>query len=228
MPAAATVYDALLRDVLAIPADDAPRLILADWLEDDGQHDRAEFIRCQVELARRVGEEAAYRPDGTLRPDGWGPGECALEERAYRLWVGAGWVREAAADVRGGWYYLGLWQDWRRGFLQTLRLSCQDFLAHAGALFGANPITRVELTDRDWIPELEDADGVLGGGPPTGRVWVGLAGEWWHWQHFWPAELFPGWDSNITRTFASAEEARAVTSAACVAHGRRLAGLEEA
>ena len=30
--------------------DDTPRLVYADWLEDDGDADRAEFIRVQCEL----------------------------------------------------------------------------------------------------------------------------------------------------------------------------------
>jgi uncharacterized protein (TIGR02996 family) len=44
---------ALLRAVLADPGDDAPRLVYADWLEENGQPERAEFIRVQCELARK-------------------------------------------------------------------------------------------------------------------------------------------------------------------------------
>src|SRR5262245_51174460 len=42
--------DAFLRDIIEHPEDDAPRLIFADWLEDNGDPDRAEFIRVQCEL----------------------------------------------------------------------------------------------------------------------------------------------------------------------------------
>lgn len=42
----------LLRRVLESPADDGPRLMLADWLEESGHTLRAEFVRLQVELAR--------------------------------------------------------------------------------------------------------------------------------------------------------------------------------
>lgn len=48
----ATDADALLSAILAAPADDAPRLIFADWLDEHGEPERAEFIRCQIELAR--------------------------------------------------------------------------------------------------------------------------------------------------------------------------------
>jgi uncharacterized protein (TIGR02996 family) len=44
--------DALLAAVLDAPDDDAPRLVYADWLEEHGQPERAEFIRAQVERAR--------------------------------------------------------------------------------------------------------------------------------------------------------------------------------
>jgi uncharacterized protein (TIGR02996 family) len=52
---------AILADVVAHPEDDAPRLVLADWLDDHGQSDRAAFIRVQVELAR------ARLPGGAAR-----------------------------------------------------------------------------------------------------------------------------------------------------------------
>ena len=39
--------------IRAAPEDDAPRLIYADWLDDQGDAARAEFIRVQCELARR-------------------------------------------------------------------------------------------------------------------------------------------------------------------------------
>ena len=44
--------EAIYRGVLAEPADDTPRLALADWLEDHGSPDRAEYVRVAVELAK--------------------------------------------------------------------------------------------------------------------------------------------------------------------------------
>ena len=43
---------ALLAAIRAAPDDDAPRLVYADWLDEHGQPERAEFIRLQCELAR--------------------------------------------------------------------------------------------------------------------------------------------------------------------------------
>jgi uncharacterized protein (TIGR02996 family) len=43
---------ALLRGIHANPEDDTPRLVFADWLDEHGQPERAEFIRVQIEYER--------------------------------------------------------------------------------------------------------------------------------------------------------------------------------
>jgi len=46
---------ALMAAIIANPDEDTPRLVLADWLDENGDehdHGRAEFIRLQCELAR--------------------------------------------------------------------------------------------------------------------------------------------------------------------------------
>jgi uncharacterized protein (TIGR02996 family) len=60
---------AFMEDICANPDDDTPRLVFADWLEENGEAERAEFIRAQI---------AAYRlPKGPERE--------GLEERATAL-----------------------------------------------------------------------------------------------------------------------------------------------
>ena len=59
-----TDTDALLRAVLAAPDDDAPRLVYADWLDENAEAlpavearaewARAEFIRLQCKVARLI------------------------------------------------------------------------------------------------------------------------------------------------------------------------------
>src|SRR5262249_29199298 len=46
-----TPQDAFLRAILDAPDDDAPRLVYADWLDEHGETERAEFIRVQITLA---------------------------------------------------------------------------------------------------------------------------------------------------------------------------------
>jgi uncharacterized protein (TIGR02996 family) len=61
---------AFLAAITAAPADDAVRLVFADWLDENGQSPRAEFIRAQVE-AETLHPHAARRAE--------------LEARAERL-----------------------------------------------------------------------------------------------------------------------------------------------
>jgi len=67
--------DALLAAIRQAPDDDAPRLIYADWLDEHGQPERAEFIRVQIELARN--ESPALRKR-----------EAELLELNYRAFAG--------------------------------------------------------------------------------------------------------------------------------------------
>lgn len=55
--------EALYLAVLASPEDDMPRLAMADWYEENGEPERAEFIRTRVELdrARRAGWQADWK-----------------------------------------------------------------------------------------------------------------------------------------------------------------------
>lgn len=62
--------EALRQAVVANRQDDTPRLIYADWLDENGQPDRAAFIRAQVEAAQAL-------PFGTAAR--------SAEERAGRL-----------------------------------------------------------------------------------------------------------------------------------------------
>lgn len=45
-------YEALLTAIRQRPREDTPRLALADWLDERGHHERAEFIRVQVDADR--------------------------------------------------------------------------------------------------------------------------------------------------------------------------------
>lgn len=55
-----------LAAIRAAPDDDAPRLIYADWLDEHGQPERAEFIRVQCELARRKSPKLRKRESELL------------------------------------------------------------------------------------------------------------------------------------------------------------------
>ncbi len=53
-------HASFVRSIVQTPEDDGPRLVFADWLEEQGEAPRAELIRIQCELARGVEERARF------------------------------------------------------------------------------------------------------------------------------------------------------------------------
>jgi uncharacterized protein (TIGR02996 family) len=135
-----THEEAILQDVLEHPSDDTPRLVYADWLEENDQPERAEFIRLQVELARRPEED---------------PGVPALRYRAEELLAGPG--RGWDPGVRR----LLLRYEYRRGFLEVARVRARTFLRQGAELFRATPVREVALEDAEGLLAALAASPVL-------------------------------------------------------------------
>ncbi|MFO0848120.1 MAG: TIGR02996 domain-containing protein [Gemmataceae bacterium] len=122
----------LLAAVAAAPGDDVPRLVYADWLDEHGRPERAEFIRVQCELARL---ETAPR---------------AVQERHADLYrreaaLRAGHAAERAAGLTG-------LPDapfavvWDRGFVAELTLHLRQFRQIDEAIASLLPRPRVTVT----------------------------------------------------------------------------------
>jgi uncharacterized protein (TIGR02996 family) len=125
-----------LREVIASPDDDAPRLVFADWLEDHGETHRAEFIRLQCRLAR-AGEDDPGRADLLAR-------EWELQTVCGGDWRPAfpAWARDE--PVR-----------FRRGFAAWTSTTATRFLRHGEKLFAAAPIEGLQLRGlADLVPEV--------------------------------------------------------------------------
>jgi uncharacterized protein (TIGR02996 family) len=161
---------AFLAAIIERPDDDVPRLVFADWLDEHGQPERAEFIRVQVELAALpdcpacgnsgVSQETVTRWIGGLGECGVGsrPAPCwkcprhALRRRERELWRiafkhQAEWLGlpfEATLRIEDapglGPYPSALLC---RGFVSAVTLSWADWSRHAAALLAACPIRRV-------------------------------------------------------------------------------------
>jgi uncharacterized protein (TIGR02996 family) len=149
--------DSYLRAILAMPDDDGPRLVAADWWDERGAAERAEFVRVQCELARRYPGWSGVPAMGSL---GAGGPYAELRRRERDLWRaggdtdGRGWF--AGCGLGGYVIYLVPSPDnmtavVRRGFVEEITVTAADFLAHADALTVACPLKRVRLTT--W-PEL--------------------------------------------------------------------------
>lgn len=129
----------LLRAVCESPDDDTPRLVFADWLDEHGDPERAEFIRVQIALARGESHrKVTARADGLL----------GLRKRQ--------WMGELPREM--GW----VWSDsFRRGFVESLLIT-SDMAGPPhnpdpiGA-FTAAPIMHLEIMEHTigpWIPHL--------------------------------------------------------------------------
>lgn len=78
-------YRALLAAVCAAPDDDLPRLVCADWLDEHGESERAEFIRVQCRIPQVEATLAKRHPDQGLCTEvsaRWCPvcGDCCCPE----------------------------------------------------------------------------------------------------------------------------------------------------
>lgn len=212
----------LLRAVLEDPADDCRRLVYADWLEENGQPERAEFVRVQVELAGLSTGELTCPKTGVVTTwHGFTPAcrcrACRLRRREYETSC-----RFCHWDWRGG-IPPGTSVSYRRGFVEEVRCDNGPFLGHVAAIFSTAPITEVRLTDLrpgtsyehpgfwTWVRSPEGVGSLL----PDAlfrrlRADALLSGP--------AARPAAAW-------YASREIAVADLSQACVAHGRAKAGL---
>jgi uncharacterized protein (TIGR02996 family) len=117
--------EAFLRAIGAAPADDAPRLVYADWLEERGDAARAEFIRVQCELARPGGERGRRT-------------ELRLRERELLQTHGHAWASpfRPACD---NW-------EFRRGFVEVIAGSADKLERLPSHLFAAGVVQEVRVT----------------------------------------------------------------------------------
>jgi uncharacterized protein (TIGR02996 family) len=142
-----TENKALLATILENPDDDAPRLVYADWLEEQGDVVRAEFIRieCQLEHLRvrsRICHALEFRArqllcisdgiflyEGNLSPE--------LESRDHQRVSrhGARWAETLSTLIT----YWGF----RRGFVEEVGMSGRQFLGNAEVLFRLAPVRHV-------------------------------------------------------------------------------------
>ncbi len=191
-----TASEAFLADIVANPADDGLRLIYADWLEDNGQTDRAEFIRVQIERVRIRNLHPPADDEDRRIIRGF-----ALYKRELELlprMTGSAWLL-ACTDI---WY--------TRGFVYRVRLKCQDWLEHGVILVRQHPLERVELE----IEPIEDSDSVNG-----------YLFQWSEIPDL-PPNCLPEWlweEIAVTygSSFETPEDAKGALSATCLEWARR-------
>jgi uncharacterized protein (TIGR02996 family) len=130
-------HPGFLQAILAAPDDDAPRLVYADWLEEHGQPEQAEFIRMEC-------EQAVISPEPGSAPNRWdSPRFWELQHRLRELYDrhADDWFAPLFRAFRGE-------METRRGFPWHVALSARVFIDCGEAIFQAAPTIENVIIDR--------------------------------------------------------------------------------
>lgn len=138
-----TDRQAFLNAIIDRPDDDLLRLVFADYLEENGEADRAEFIRLQI-------EHAASGPDA----DGWTLRDLRINELLHEY----DW---RIPDLKGK-------QEFRRGFVEVIGTTAERLLALPGEAFDSAPVRELrvwnaryhlnEVAGLPWVRRAETLD----------------------------------------------------------------------
>jgi uncharacterized protein (TIGR02996 family) len=142
-----SVHEAFLRSIIEAPDDDTPRLIYADWLDDNDDPDRAEFIRVQCSLA------------GLAAGD---PRQPGLADREQELLRQHGWAwAEDFSSLISAWTY-------RRGFIEVVQMHLETTRDAIRSVLGKAPIRHIRDRSQfcdfqavvDALPDLHRLTGL--------------------------------------------------------------------
>lgn len=168
-----TDREPLLATILDRPDDDGPRLVCADWLEEQGESERAELIRVGCQLStwdcnfKQTKEQPGWKHEcGTDEKGFWlchplRSRERELLKRHAQKWfpldraaVFSVWDDNNTATIRyeTGQLNRGTNHGVRRGFVESVTCAAPDWLQHADAILAAHPVQAVTLTT--WM-EIE-------------------------------------------------------------------------
>ena len=136
--------DALLAAIAAHPDEDTPRLAYADWLDEHGRHIRAEFIRVQVDIARK--QETLPRALLNRHVDLFKRNQELLDDHRDEL---LGPLADLSDSRR---------VEFHRGFVSHVTLPVREFLTRSALVAGLRPLPRVRVTGvvGRLIPFLRD------------------------------------------------------------------------
>lgn len=162
----------LLDDVVANPEDMTPRLVYADWCLDNGQADRAQLIRLQMEIWDAQKDCWCGRKDGghTFTGGQHHNGPCAGTQVRFQnedgMWPRADhWIQLMLSKYASRWArfeefaparifdpaYGGF--DFQRGFPEVIKTRVHLWTIYGRRIVELAPITYVEFTD--WSPLIE-------------------------------------------------------------------------
>ncbi len=227
-----------LRTICDDPTDTNLRLVYADFLDDNGEPERAEFIRLQCEEAVLDPLTNGYHYwSGQLAAPKWVDRVTAIRRRCVEMKNRDDLTTKiiVGTDVT----YRSRWQQWSatetwepfwdnvefaRGFADRFLLNIQTFFEKAVEIVRTHPVTEFRLTDLNpwsvgnpsyrfgWTSDLSDM--------------IGIKTDW-----FVPPALFeylPPSDVHLNvvrRWYSSYNRSIEALSVACVRWARQGAGL---
>lgn len=118
-----------LHAICRAPDDDAPRLMYADWLDEQGNESRAEFIRLQIAIE---GNAAATNANDLRRLEEMQRRATTLLTENLEQWEGP--LRDVPETLR-----------YRRGFIEEIEVGANGFAAVAEELLSHWPLRRLQL-----------------------------------------------------------------------------------
>jgi uncharacterized protein (TIGR02996 family) len=126
-----SLEEAFLREIVEKPADDVSRLVYADWLDEHGQPERADFIRLQCRLASL--------PEGDPHREELARQGQKLLDAHQDAWLAAlpEWARRGTPA--------GSAPVFRRGFVAEVEVSALDLAGGAEQLWRAAPVEAVTI-----------------------------------------------------------------------------------
>ncbi len=172
-------YRSLLASVIANPADDLPRLVLADWIEEHGDTDRAVYIRCEVAVPVNKPRHCLTTGEALSSRGVVGPlfrcrcrcRTCATVRKAYmasRQHIHVDWNTEILVPGVGKWqqefvasgYTMRVAVPhvhflWSRGFVDEIRTDRLGLEYHGREVLANCPVGVIHLTDMRERWEIE-------------------------------------------------------------------------
>ncbi len=123
-----TDRDLLLRACRREPLEDTPRLMLADWWEDNGDRERAEFMRLQI--GPKSAKASTRASELFHRRENW------------RSWIPLPFRASEA--------------HFERGLIARVECDCSTFHDHAVEVFAAGAVYAVRILDRAPDEDMGD------------------------------------------------------------------------
>ncbi len=141
-------YEPFLQAICATPADDAPRLVYADWLDENDAAERAAFIRLQIALYRaKQGGNESVELVARVR---------SLRETAELVWRpqmpalrGVSWHRYWRGFISGADFHSAYW------FFKQSAIAFETVPLQFMRLHGLRPAHAEKFAACEWLNRLE-------------------------------------------------------------------------